>query len=105
MPGGDDAIDLPVGVFMILRDLIRDRIGVSFEDGSRDLLAMEVSDRVRAIGLRSFLDYFYVLTYGTGAGEEWDRLTDALSVQETSFWREMDQVRALVDFLVPEHVA
>ena len=104
-PGGVGAIDLPVGVFVILRDLIRDRIGVSFEDNARDLLAMKLSDRVRALGLRSFLDYFYVLKYGPGADEEWDRLTDALSVQETYFWREMDQVRALVEVLVPEHVS
>jgi chemotaxis protein methyltransferase CheR len=28
---------------------------------------------------------------------------DALSVQETYFWREMDQVRALVEVIVPEY--
>lgn len=105
MPGGEDAIDLPIGVFVILRDLIRERIGVSFEDGSRELLALKLSDRLRARKLRSFLDYFYALRYGPGADEEWDRLTDALSVQETYFWREMDQVRALVDTLVPRHTA
>lgn len=104
-PGGGEAIDLPIGVFVILRDLVRDRIGVFFEDGARDLLAMKLSDRVRATGVRSFLDYYYVLKYGPGAGDEWDRLTDALSVQETYFWREMDQVRALVEVLIPEHVA
>ena len=31
-------IDLPVGVFIILRDIIRDRVGTSFEDDKRDLL-------------------------------------------------------------------
>src|SRR6186997_3161477 len=101
MSGGVDVIDLPLGVFVILRDLIRERIGVSFEDGSHDLLAMKLSDRVRALGLRSFLDYYYRLKYGPGTDEEWDRLTDALSVQETYFWREMDQVRALAEVLVP----
>src|SRR4029450_2941238 len=99
-PEGANAIDLPVGVFVILRDLVRDRIGVSFDDGAPALLAMKLSDRVRARELRSFLDYYYVLKYGPGADEEWDRLTDALSVQETYFWREMEQVRALVDVLV-----
>jgi chemotaxis protein methyltransferase CheR len=28
---------------------------------------------------------------------------DALSVQETFFWREMDQIRALVDVIVPQY--
>jgi chemotaxis protein methyltransferase CheR len=101
----EGVIDLPAGVFIILRDLIRDRIGVSFEDSARDLLAMKLSDRVQARGLRSFLDYFYVLKYGPRADEEWDRLTDELSVQETYFWREIDQVRALVDVILPAYIA
>lgn len=104
MTEGEDDAELPVGVFLLLRELIRDRIGVSFEDNSRDLLALKLRDRLRARGLRAFLDYFYVLKYGP-AGDEWDRLTDALSVQETYFWRELDQVRAFVDVLVPQHVA
>ena len=105
MPEGEDDAELPVGVFLLLRELIRDRIGVSFEDGSRELLAIKLRDRLRARGLRAFLDYFYALKYGPAAADEWDRLTDALSVQETYFWREMEPVRALVDVLVPEHVA
>jgi chemotaxis protein methyltransferase CheR len=105
MPGGETTIDLPVGVFVILRDLIGDRIGVAFDDSGRELLAAKLSDRLNLLGLRTFLDYYYLLKYGPGSDEEWDRLTDALSVQETYFWREVDQVRALVDVLVPAHVA
>jgi chemotaxis protein methyltransferase CheR len=104
-PPGADVIDLPVGVFVILRDLIGDRIGAAFDDAHRDLLAVKLSPRLHALGLRSFLEYFYALKYSPGAADEWDRLTDALSVPETYFWREMDQVRALVDVLVPEHAA
>src|SRR5580698_3109606 len=105
MAGGENSIDLPVGVFIVLRDIIRDRIGVSFEDNSRDLLASKLSDRLRSLGFRSFLDYFYLLKYGPGTDEEWDHLTDALSVQETYFWREMNQIQALVDVFVPRHLS
>jgi chemotaxis protein methyltransferase CheR len=99
------AVPLPLGTFLLLRDLIRDRIGVWFEEDRRDLLASKLSDRLVALGLRSFLDYYYRLKYGPGAEEEWPALTEALSVQETYFWREIDQVRAFVDVLVPQHVA
>ena len=99
------AVPLQLGTFLLLRDLIRDRLGVWFEEDKRDLLASKLSDRIVALGLRSFLDYYYRLKYGPGAEEEWLALTDALSVQETYFWREMDQVRAFVDVLVPQHVA
>jgi chemotaxis protein methyltransferase CheR len=98
-------VTIPVGVFLLLRDIIRDRIGVSFDDDKRDLLAGKLSDRLRSLGLSSFLDYYYLLKYGPGSNEEWPRLTDALSVQETYFWREFDQIRAFVDVLVPAHVA
>jgi chemotaxis protein methyltransferase CheR len=99
------AIDLPVGVFLLLRDLIRDRIGIWFEDEKRDLLASKLTDRVRAAGSSSFLGYYYLLKYGPTAEVEWDRLTDALSVQETYFWREAQQIRALTEVLLTEHVA
>jgi chemotaxis protein methyltransferase CheR len=105
MPTDTGEIDLPVGVFLLLRDLIRDRIGTWFEDDKRDLLAAKLSDRVRAASSGTFLNYYYLLKYGPAAEAEWDRLTDALSVQETYFWRELPQVRALTDVLVPEHVA
>ena len=105
MLGDERGIELPIGVFVILRDLIRDRIGVSFDDHNRDLLASKLIDLVRARGMRSYLDYFYLLKYGPAADEEWDRLTNALSVQETYFWREMPQIQALVRTFVPRHVA
>jgi chemotaxis protein methyltransferase CheR len=100
-----DPTALPLGTFLLLRDLISDRLGVWFAEDKRDLLASKLSDRIVALGLRSYLDYYYRLRYGPGAEEEWPALTDALSVQETYFWREMDQVRAFVDVLVPQHVA
>ncbi len=100
-----NALPLPLGVFLLLRDLIRDRLGVWFEEDKRDLLASKLSDRVVELRLRSFLDYYYRLKYGPGAEDEWPQLTDTLSVQETYFWREIDQVRALVDVLIPRHVA
>ena len=105
MPIDSGTPDLPVGVFLLLRDLIQDRVGIWFEDSKRDLLAQKLADRVRAAGATSFLAYYYQLKYGPAPNPEWDDLTDTLSVQETYFWREPQQVRALTDVLVPEHVA
>src|SRR4051794_21073010 len=101
MAFGSETIGLPEDVFLILRDLIRDRAGFSFENDRRDLLADKLTPRLLAHGFTSFLDYYYLLKYGPGDDDEWPRLIDALSVQETYFWREMDQMRAFVDVLVP----
>lgn len=104
-PTDPSDVPLTLGAFLLLRDLIHDRLGVWFEEDKRDLLASKISDRVDELGLRSFLDYYYRLKYAPAAEDEWARLSDALSVQETYFWRELDQIRTLVDFLVPKHVA
>lgn len=98
--------DLPLslGTFLLLRDLIQDRLGIWFDEGKLDLLAGKLSDRVQALGLPGFLQYFYLLKYDAAGVSEWSEVSDALSVQETYFWREMDQVRAFVDVLVPQHI-
>ncbi|MDZ8051179.1 MAG: CheR family methyltransferase [Aulosira sp. ZfuVER01] len=91
--------------FILLRDLIHERIGIHYENSMRDLFAEKLSPRVSACSLDSFLDYYYLLKYDSAGASEWKHLMDAISVQETFFWREMDQVRALVDVLVPQHFA
>jgi chemotaxis protein methyltransferase CheR len=100
-----ETISLPEAVFTILRDLIRERTGLCYEADQREQLADKLTSRALERGFDSFLDYYYLLKYGPGAEEEWPRVMDALSVPETYFWREIDQVRALVNVLVPEHVA
>jgi chemotaxis protein methyltransferase CheR len=105
MHSNHEPLPLSVGVFLLLRDLIEGQLGVCYDEVKRELLENKLSERARALNLRSFLEYFYLLKYGPGAEEEWPRLADTLSVQETYFWRELDHIRVLVDVLVPAHVA
>jgi chemotaxis protein methyltransferase CheR len=96
-------LGLSEGAYALLRDLIHERAGLFYENGKRDLLLDKLSPLVIERGFDSFLDYYYFLKYDAGAEDEWGRLLNALSVQETYFWREMDQVRALVDVIVPKY--
>ncbi|QDU28917.1 Chemotaxis protein methyltransferase Cher2 [Anatilimnocola aggregata] len=97
-------IDLPPTVFKILRDLIHDHAGIHFDDAKRGILAEKLSPRVVECGLTTFLDYYYLLKYGPGSEQEWPAVTDALSVPETYFWREIDQIQAFVEQLLPAYV-
>ena len=74
-----------------------------FDDDKRDILADKLSTRVIECGFSSFMDYYYLLKYDPAAKDEWPKVMDALAVPETYFWREVDQIRALVDHVVPEH--
>jgi chemotaxis protein methyltransferase CheR len=92
---------LPESTFIILRDLIHSRTGLYYEEHKRQMLADKLAPRISDRGLDSFLDYYYLLKYDRAAGVEWQHLMDALAVPETFFWREFDQVEAMVRLLLP----
>lgn len=98
-----DTLGLSDSAFTLLRDLIHERAGLFYDNGKSDLLTDKLSPLVVERGFNSFLDYYYMLKYDAGAEQEWKRVIDALSVPETFFWREMDQIRALVNVIVPQH--
>jgi len=86
----------------LLRDLVHERTGLFYDDGRRDVLADRLAGRVTDGGFQSFLDYYYFLKYDAAASVEWGRVLDALSVPETYFWREIDQLQAVASVIVPE---
>lgn len=93
---------LPEGTSTLIRNLINERTGMFFDNGKSDLLIDKLSPLVIERGFSSYLDYYYLLKYDASAPVEWQNVMNALSVQETYFWREIDQVRALVQTLVPQ---
>ncbi len=103
MPFYAETLGLSGSAFTLLRDLIHERLGLFYENGKNELLMDKLSPLVLERGFTSFLDYYYLLKYDPEAPQEWKRVMDALSVQETFFWREMDQVRALVEVVVPQY--
>jgi chemotaxis protein methyltransferase CheR len=88
----------------LLRDLIHDRAGIYFDDVQLELLLDKISPLVAERGFDSILDYYYLLKYDADADTEWKNLIDTLSVRETFFWREVDQIRALAEVLVPKYL-
>lgn len=97
-------VRVPERTLPLLRDLVNAHTGM-FYDGERltylrDRLAPLALER----GFDSLLDYYYLLKYDASAAAEWPRVIDALSVQETYFWREVDQVHALTRRILPSLV-
>lgn len=99
------SLGLTGGADRLLRDLIHERTGLFFDNGKGDILADKLSPLVVERGFTSLLDYYYLLKYDEAAQDEWLNVMNALSVPETYFWREMDQVRALVEWVVPRWFA
>ncbi len=96
-----DSLGLSGSVTQVLRDLIHQRLGLFYDASQFDHLADRLAPLVVARGLGSFMDYYYFLKYSEDQGE-WSSVMDALAVRETYFWREIDQLRAVVDVVVPQ---
>lgn len=88
--------------FRLLQQLIRQTCGISFTEEQRELLALKLLPRLQALGLSSYLEYYYLLKYTPQGAEEWARLLPLLAVNETYFWREFEQIEAVARVLVPQ---
>jgi len=98
-----DTLGVPPTGLPVLLELVHERTGLFYDNGRSDLFAERMAPLVVERGFRSFLDLFYLLKYDdTAAHHGWQQVLDALSVPETYFWREIDQIRAIVCRVVPE---
>ena len=100
----ETGVRIPERTLPLLRDLVNAHTGM-FYDGERlTYLRDRLSPLALERGFDSLLDYYYLLKYDGTAAAEWPRVIDALSVQETYFWREVDQVQALTRRILPSLV-
>ena len=94
----------PTGL-ALLRDLVHEHTGLFYDEGKFEMFADRVAPLVIERRFRSFLDFYYLLKYDEReAASEWRKVIDALSVPETYFWREIEQIRGLACRLLPEIV-
>jgi chemotaxis protein methyltransferase CheR len=93
------SVRVPEGVPGLLRDLVHDKTGIFFEDARINALMEKLEPLALERGHQSFLDYYYALKDNQPV--EWAQAWEALSVQETYFWREISPIEALTDIIIP----
>lgn len=72
------------------------------EDKHYDKLAKYIDFRAEELGLDNFRRYFYRLRFDDKEGDEFQALMNAITVNETYFFREKDQFEVLVNKILPE---
>ncbi|CAO3429174.1 CheR family methyltransferase [Azospirillum endophyticum] len=77
------------------------KTGISFDAKKRYFVDKRLVDRVEALKLRDFREYFTHLRFQV-SGEEVQTLINAMTVNETYFYREEYQFRCLVQSILPE---
>jgi len=98
----DELIPLPEDIFRLLRDFIHDYCGIFFDDGSKFLLERRLNRRLEQHQLKSFEEYYHFLRYDRKREEEIIILVDNLTTNETYFFREVAQLKAFSDEILPE---
>ena len=89
---------LTAAQFGRLRAVLGGAAGLVFDDSRRDSMAYCVAERLRATGLPDVASYLVVL----GDAVERQALLDEVTIQETYFFRNPPQVRALRQHVLPE---
>ena len=87
-------------VFTILTALTEGHAGLHYGPDEQELYLERVAGRATEVGFTSLLDYYYYLKYDPAGPAELDRLIDALVVNETFFFRELQPLKMLVKTLV-----
>ena len=83
-----------------LRHLLADAAGLVFEDSRRDSLSYSVAERLRLTGIADVASYLDAVSV-PGAPER-QRLLDEVTIQETHFFRNPPQIRALRKHVIPK---
>ncbi|MFN2461851.1 MAG: protein-glutamate O-methyltransferase CheR [Candidatus Velthaea sp.] len=81
--------------FRALRDLIRERFGIYYDDQKQFLLLSRLQTRLAKRSLQTYGDYVKFLRFGLDREAEFTDLASVLSNNETYFFRERAQLKSL----------
>jgi chemotaxis protein methyltransferase CheR len=88
--------------FQALRDLIRERFGIFYDDTKQFLLQSRLQTRLLKCRVADFSGYYRFLTTSPEREGEWNELASVLSNNETYFFRERAQLEVLVTEVLEE---
>lgn len=89
-------------IFEKFRKFIYDSCGIYFQDNKKYLLESRLLKRISFLGLSSFEDYFDYINFNLKKEQEKKYLYEAITINETFFFRNQPQLNALVSKVVPE---
>ncbi len=91
--------------FEKFREVIYSSCGIYFQDNKKYLLESRLLKRMNHLGMESFDEYFDYLKYNRSSDDEKKYLYEAITINETFFFRNPPQLDALVTTVIPELVA
>ena len=87
--------------FERFREFFYRKTGIYFADSKRYFVDKRLIERIKATGHKNFRSYFTFIRFDR-SGKEFQTLVNAMTVNETYFFREEYQLRCLVHEVLPE---
>ena len=85
--------------FKLFRDLIYKECGIFFKEGKRDFLKIRIERRLKTLNIRSYFNYYRHVK--DDKKELWS-LLDCITINETTFFRNMPQFELFKERVLPE---
>ncbi len=86
--------------FIIFRDFVHEKSGMYFPEAKMYLIKNRLANRIKELGIKNYKDYFYMVKYDSGM-KEFNMLMNLLTTNETSFFRNLPQLAAFSDEVLP----
>lgn len=101
----EQSIELSDDVFHQIRDLMYRHSGVELDEGAKYFVENRLINSVHRLQFENFRDYYFYLKYDRKKDEELKNVIDLLTIHETYFFREMPQLKAFSEEILPEIAA
>lgn len=98
----EQQIALTDEVFRLLRDMIYEISGIYFSEDSKFIMESRLQQSVKRKQFNHFRDYYYFLKYDQKRDEELSSLIDIVTIHETYFFRENQQLQTFSQEILPE---
>lgn len=84
-------------------DLIYKKTGILFETNKQYFVERRLAERIEALGLDNYREYYHVLKFASD-NFELQRLVNAITINETYFFRDFPQLQGFAEGVLPELV-
>ena len=94
-------MELSLEIFQSIRDMLFERTGMHFDDKKHFFIQSRVATRIKATGSENARDYYLMLKYNDPKREEFQNLVEAVTTNETYFFRDYPQLENFTNFALP----
>ncbi|MFQ5454889.1 MAG: CheR family methyltransferase [Nitrospirota bacterium] len=101
MDMGTNNNTLSKDTFILLRDIIYNKCGIFFAEDKSYILQNRLKNRLKENNCRTFEEYYKFLKFDPLSVKEISSLINVITNNETSFFRDINQLKAFEEMVVP----